>query len=147
MLSLKLLQSAQTFQPLWWKESKIFKVLFQVTPTNVDTGANPNPYVAGGDTCDLTQLFNTASSAPGELLPTFELVVIVRFLSNRAQGGAGNGNLYVYNFAPGTTLANGTMQIFTGAAAQTALTELAAGNYPANVLNDVIVGEAYFIVP
>ena len=39
------------------------------------------------------------------------------------------------------------MQIFTGAAAQTALTELSAGNYPAGFLNDVIQGEAYFIMP
>ena len=44
-------------------------------------------------------------------------------------------------------LNNGTMQVFTGAAAQAALTEMTAGNYVANVLNDTIIGEAFFAVP
>lgn len=147
MLAVKLQYSSQTLQPLDAQIRKFFHVLFTITPTNVDTPGNANPYPAGGDTLDLTQLFNLASSAPGTLLPTFENVVYVRVWSARAAGGANNANLYVYNFAPGTTLANGTLQIFTGAAAQTALTELSAGNYPAGVLNDVIQAEAVFVMP
>lgn len=147
MLSVKLQTSSSMGQPLAWKEGKIFKVLFLITPTNVNTGANANPYVAGGDTLDLTQLFNLTSSAPGLSLPTFEAVAKVEIQSARLQGGVGSAGLFLYQFAPGTTLANGTMQIFTGAAAQAALTELAAGNYPANVLNDVISAEAYFVMP
>ncbi len=147
MLSVKLQTSSQTGQPLIWKTDKILHVLFYITPTNVNTGNNANPYVAGGDTLDLTQLFNLASSAPGRILPTFELPVKVEIQSVRPQGAANNANEYIYSFAPGTTLVNGAMQIFTGAAAQTALTELAAGNYPAGVLNDTIQAEALFFVP
>lgn len=139
--------SSSMLQPLMWKEGKIFKVLFTITPTNVNSPGNANPYVAGGDTLDLTQLFSQAAGAPGSVAPTFESVAKVEIQSARAKGAANNGNLYVYSYAPGTNLTNGTMQIFTGAAAQTALTELTAGNYPAGVLNDVIQGEAYFVMP
>jgi hypothetical protein len=145
--TVKLQQSSSTQQPLWWKEGKIFKVLFTITVANTNSGANANPYVAGGDTLDLTQLFNTNSSAPGELLPTFEGVAKVVIQSNRGTLGTGYAGLFQYGYAPGTTLANGTLQVFTGAAAQAALTELTAGTYPANVLNDVIQGEAYFVMP
>ena len=144
-LSVKLQTSSQTGQPLHWKEGKIFKVLFIVTPTNVNSPGNANPYVAGGDTLDLTQLFNLLSSAPGLSLPTFELPVKIEIQSIRNAPGA--ANIFEYGYCPGTTLANGTMQVITGAAAQTALTELAAGNYPAGVLNDTIQAEAYFFVP
>jgi hypothetical protein len=147
MLSVAIQTSSKTLQPLYWKEGKIFKVLFIVTATNVNTPGNANPYVAGGDTLDLTQLFNLLSSAPGGVLPTFEGVAKVEFQSNRPAGAANNGNLYEYSYAPGTTLQNGTMQVFTGAAAQTGLTELAAGNYPAGVTTDVIQGEAQFVMP
>lgn len=145
MLSVAIQNSSSMKQPLYWKEGRIFKVLFTITPTNVNTGANANPYVAGGDTLDLTQLFNLLSSAPGNTLPTFESVVKVEIQSTKAAPGA--ANLFLYSFAVGTTLANGTMQVFTGAAAQTGLTELTAGNYPAGVLADTIQAEAYFMVP
>ena len=147
MLSLKLQYSASTQQPLIWREGKIFHVLGYITPTNVNTGANANPYVAGGDTLDLTQFFNLASSAPGMLLPTIEGVAKVEIVSFRAANAVGASGLYIYQYSPGTTLANGTMQIFTGAAAQSPLAELNAGNYPANVLNDVIQIEAMFVMP
>jgi hypothetical protein len=151
MLSVKLAQSSSMGQPLWWREGKIFHVLFYITATNVDSPGNANPYVAGGDTLDLTQLFNTASSAPGMLLPTFEEVADVRIKSARPVGAANNGNLFVYEYAPNPTaaspLAAGTMQVFTGAAAQTGLTELTPGNYPAGVLNDTIFAEALFVMP
>lgn len=147
MLAVKLQVSSQMQQPLAWKEGKIYKVLFIITPTNVNTGVNANPYVAGGDTLDLTQLFGLLAGAPGSVPPTFETVAKVEIQSARLAGGASSGNMFIYSFAPGTTLANGTMQILTGAAAQTALTELSAGQYPAGVLNDVIQGEAYFVMP
>jgi hypothetical protein len=146
MLSVKIQASSQTGQPLHWKEGKIFKVLFTITPTNVNSAGNANPYVAGGDTLDLTQLFASLSAgAPGGTLPTFEGVAKVEIQSFRA--APGTANEFLYQYCPGTTLANGTMQVLTGAAAQTALTELTAGNYPAGVLNDVIQGEAYFVMP
>lgn len=151
MLSVKLAYSSSMGQPLWWREGKIFHVLFNITPTNVDSPGNANPYVAGGDTLDLTQLFNTASSAPGMLLPTFENVADVRIHTQRPVGNAGSAVKYIYEYAPNPTaaspLADGTMQIFVSAAAAAPLEELAAGNYPANVLNDTILAHAYFVMP
>jgi hypothetical protein len=134
-------------QPLAWKDGKIFHVLFTITPTNVNTGANANPYIAGGDTLDLTQLVSLAGGAPGAALPTFESVALVTIQSSRPKLGTGYAGLYDYQYAPGAALNNGTMQIFTGGAAQSPFTELAAGNYPANVLNDTIIGHAYFVMP
>lgn len=147
MLAVQVQQSSQTGQPLFWKEGKMLKVLFTITPTNVNSPGNGNPYVAGGDTLDLSQLLSQLSVGPGWNLPGFDMPAKVEIQSTRPKGGAGSAGLFLYEFAPGTTLQNGTMQIFTGAAAQAALTELAAGNYPANVLNDVIQGEAYFPIP
>jgi hypothetical protein len=147
MLTVALQNSSQTGQPLWWKEGKILKVLFTITPTNVNTPGNANPYVAGGDTLDLTQLFNLASSAPGMNIPTYDLPAKIEIQSVRPKGGANSANLFIYEYAPGTTLANGTLQVFTGAAAQTGLTELTAGNYPAGVTTDTIQAEAYFVIP
>lgn len=147
MLSVKLQPSSSMGQPLYWKTGKIFHVLFTITATNVNTPGNANPYVAGGDTLDLTQLFSLLSSAPGNSLPTFETVAKCEVASFRPAGGASSANLFLYSFAPGTTLANGTLQVYTGAAAQTAPTELSAGNYPAGVLNDVIQGELMVVMP
>ena len=53
-------------------------------------------------------------------------------------------NLYVYNYALGTTQANGAIQIFTGAAAQTALTEYTSAAALTNPYNDSISFVAYF---
>lgn len=145
MLSVKIQQSSQTEQALQWKEGKMFKVLFTITPTNVNSPGNANPYVAGGDTLDLTQLFSLLSTSPGQLLPTFELSGKVEIQSNPPAPGP--STMFQYRYCPGTTLSNGTMQVITGAAAQSGLAELAAGNYPAAVLADVIQGEAYFIQP
>lgn len=51
---------------------------------------------------------------------------------------------YVYRFIPGTTNANGKIMVYTGAAAQSALTELSAGATPAGVSGDVIGFEAQY---
>lgn len=141
-LAVKLVASSSMGQPAISKEGRFFKVLFQITPTG--------NYAAGGDTLDLTQLFNLTSSAPGNTLPTFELPLKVDIISQRAQGGTGNGFQYLYKYSPGTSLANGAMQVYTAtSAAQTGFAEItgAPTAYPANVLNDVIIAEAYFMVP
>jgi hypothetical protein len=145
MLSVKLQTSSQMGQPLCWKTGKIFHVLFTITATNVNSSGNANPYVAGGDTLDLTQLFGLLAGSPGGVLPTFEGVAKCEINSFRPAPGSANS--YQYEYCPGTSLANGTMQVLTGAAAQTALTELTAGNYPAGVLNDTIQAEALFVMP
>jgi len=147
MLTLKVQTASSTLQPLTWKTGKMYHVLFTITPTNVNSPGNANPYVAGGDTLDLTQLNALLAGLPGQVLPTFEAVVKVEINSARLAGAAGESGLYVYQFSPGTALNNGTMQIFTGAAAQSPLAELAAGNYPAAVLSDVIQAEAIFVMP
>lgn len=56
-------------------------------------------------------------------------------------------NVFQYSYVPGSpaTLANGKMQTLTGAAAQSGLTDLSAGAYPAGVLTDVIAFEAIFL--
>ncbi len=138
-VQLKIQPASFTGQPLWWQEGKIFKVLF----TAILTGTYPT----NGDIADLLTLFNTTSSAPGLTLPTAEAVAKVELQSARTIGATGSAGLYLYQYAPGTTLSNGGIQVFTGAAAQSALAELSAGAYPANVLNDVISGEAYFVMP
>jgi hypothetical protein len=138
-LAIKLQTSSQMGQPLFWKEGKLFKVSFFIT-------ASGN-YPAGGDTLDLTALFGVLSSAPGLSLPSFELPMDVDIKSWRPAGGANSGNLFLYQFCPGTTLANGTMQVLTGAAAQTALTEFTAGAYPAGVTTDTIKAIASFVMP
>jgi len=148
MLTVQILASSQMEQPLQWKEGRIFKVLFQITPTNVDSPGNANPYVAGGDTLDLTQLFSLTGAAPGQLAPTFELLANLPIASNPSAPGA--ATLFLYRYCKGTSLKNGTMQVFESgveSGSQQALAELAAGNYPAAVLADTIVGEAYFVMP
>lgn len=147
MLAIAAQVSSSMQQPLAWKEGKIFKVLAIITPTNANSAGNANPYVAGGDTLDLTQLFGLLGGMPGQAAPTFESVAKVEIQSVRAKGAANSGNLFLYSYAPGSNLTNGTMQVFTGAAAQTALTELAAGNYPAGVTTDTIQVEIYFVMP
>jgi len=145
MLSIKLQVSSQMAQPIIRREGKIFKVNFIITPTNVNSPGNGNPYVAGGDTLDMTQLFNLLSSSPGQVLPSFETPIEVRLRSQpNAPGPAAE---FKYRFCQGATLQTCTMQVLTGAAAQSGLTELSAGNYPAGVLADVIVGTAEFLMP
>jgi len=113
--------------------AKSIKVLFTITASG--------SYPANGDTLDLTALFALAAGAPGSMVPTAALPLKVDIKSNK---GTAQANLFVYNYLPGTTLANGKMQIYTGAAAQTGLTEFAAGAYPAGVTGDVIQGEVLF---
>lgn len=138
-LSVKLQNTPVTGQPLWWKEGKIFKVLFTITATG--------NYVTGGDTLDLTQLFNLASSAPGMNLPTFENVIKVEIQSGRSAPGP--SAQFVYQYCQGTTLANGTMQVFQSAGGAAPLAEIGAVAYAglSNFATEVIQAEAYFAQP
>jgi hypothetical protein len=127
-------------QPLIEKHPKTLHVFFSVKLTNGTTN-----YVAGGETIDLTQLFGTGG-LPGYSFPTASLPEKVEMQSVLPTASPQTG-LFEYQYVPGTTLANGKIQVFTGAAAQSALTELANGNYPAGVLADQIEGELVLPMP
>lgn len=91
-------------------------------------------YVTAGDTLSFAGL---------DIIKSGQIPLRVEIYSNRPTSSP-QTNLYFYNYAPGTSQANGKMQVFTGAAAQTALTELSAGAYPAGVTGDVIGFHAVF---
>lgn len=60
-----------------------------------------------------------------------------------AAGISASGFRFV--FVPGTTQANGVLQVFTGSAAQSASAELSAGAYPAGLTGAVLIFRATFI--
>lgn len=82
-------------------------------------GAAPGTYPTGGYTVSFADSNIKASRVPKEVT---------------IHGRAG----YVYTFIPGTTNADGKVMVLTGAAAQSPLTELAAGATPAGVSGDTI---------
>jgi hypothetical protein len=128
-------------EPLIQKEAKMLHIFFSVVLTNGTTN-----YVAGGEVLDLTQFFGTGG-LPGYSYPTASLPEKVILDSIKPAGSAQSAAEFIYSYAPGTTLANGKIQVFTGAAAQAGLAELSNGNYPAGVLGDVIEGEVYLPIP
>lgn len=144
MLALALDFSSQTAQPLCWQEGKAFHCIGTITVTNVNSGANATPYIPGGEFLDLTQFFNLASSGPGMLLPTIELPMLVDVYSQQLASPVPAATLQLYRFNKGTTLANGTLQVFPSGTPQI---ELATGNYGAAVLADVIKIHARFVMP
>ena len=92
-------------------------------------------YPAGGDILDLSgTAFGDAVKALGPPLDVD--------LKSFASGGVSG---FCYDYRPGTSSALGKIQMFTGAAAQSALTEFTAGAYPAGALADSILGRAIFI--
>ena len=100
----------------------------------VAVSASPATYTTSGIACDLSPL-NPISGQPP---------IYVEVFSNPAAGTA-RANLYQYAYLPGTSISNGLLQVFTGAAAQTGLTELTgAGAIPAGVSGDTIQVIAYF---
>lgn len=134
--SLALQTASSTGQPIGIDEGqKTFRIFFQFKLT----GSNP---AAQFDTFDLTQLFALSVGGPGSSLTTGSLPIKVEFQS--ALASAPGANLFMYDWIPGTTLLNGGVAVYTGAAAQTGLTLLSAGAYPAGVLSDLIQGEAIF---
>lgn len=131
--NLALRTSSNTGQPISpSSDGRTFRIFFSFKLTG--------NYATAGDTLDLTQLFSTSAAPPGFTAPA----ALPEKVQLRSVQTPGPTNLFVYSFAPGTTLANGKVQVFTGAAAQTALTELSAGAYPAGVTGDLIEGEAIF---
>ena len=114
-----------TGQPLIEKHPKTIHFFGRVVLSNA-----PGNYAAGGDVLDLNGLL-----PPGYNFPSNGLPEKVEIQSIKSPGAT---SLFVYNFALGTTMSNGKIQVFTGAAAQSGLAELANGNYPAVVLADVI---------
>lgn len=103
-----------------------YEVYGTITPTG--------NYATGGDTLSFASQDQIKSSS----LPT-QVEIYSAHSTTTPQT-----NMFVYNYAPGTSQANGKMQVFTGAAAQTALTELSAGAYPAGVTADTIQFHATF---
>lgn len=123
---------AGSFQGVDNGQALIF-LYFTVTAANA-----PANYNAGGDTLNFI-----ASSAIADFIKSGRPPLQCTIWSQKAGGGSG----FVYGFTPAAanpSAANGKMQVFTGAAAQSPLTELANGNYPAGVLGDTIVGCAVF---
>lgn len=99
--------------------------LFNVLGT-IAIGASPGTYPTGGFTLALNDPLIKSSRLP--------IWVDIKGV---------NGFVYVY--VPGTTTANGKLKILTGAAAQSALTELSAGATPAGVSGDTIQIWARFL--
>lgn len=90
-------------------------------------------YVAGGD------LISWLLDA----LKTGYIPVQVQFFSQSAAAGHSG---YQYYWRPGTTLANGKIQVeTTGNGAGNPLQELAAGAYPAAITGDTIAFAAVFL--
>lgn len=126
-------------QPMIEKKGKALHIFIQVKLTNTVN------YPTGGDTLDLTAIFST-TGLPGYNFPTSSSVEKLELQSVLGTGTAQTG-LFLYSYVPGTTLANGKIQVFTGAAAQSPLAELSAGVYPAGVLQDIIEGELIIPIP
>ncbi len=102
-----------------------------VQPQNIDatgvivwvlgSAAFSGSYVTGGDTLDLSQQ---------PLIPTTQPPIQLT-----VQGQSG----YTYVFIPGSALNNGKVKIYSAGQ-----TEVAAGAYPAAVVNDVVTFQGAF---
>lgn len=98
----------------------------------ISVSVSPATYTAGGVACSFSNLDQVKASAS----PTKVYV-----MSQKASGASG----YVYAFIPGDSQDTGKLQVFTGSAAQSPLTELTDGSaIPAAVSGDTIVFEALF---
>jgi hypothetical protein len=80
-------------------------------------------------------------SLAGTQLTSDAIPLWVEIQSNVKTTGAGgtpNTNQFIYSYAPGTDMTNGKIQVWTGAAAQTALTELSNGSaFPTDTIQYV----------
>lgn len=90
-------------------------------------------YAAGGAVVDITGF----SYGVGKSVPAMGVPLLVHLESQPLVASAAAA-LYVYTWLRGSTLKNGQMQIFTGAAAQSGLAELSNGAVPAGVIADHI---------
>ena len=90
-------------------------------------------YATGGDTLDLTAV----TGAPGVTLPpTSQLPLLVE-----VKGQAG----YDYEYAAGTSQANGKLLVRQCAGSGNPQAELSSGAYPAGVTGDTIIARASFL--
>ncbi len=97
-------------------------------------------YTTGGDTLN----FYSATYPPGG--PNLPATKVPREVVIQSAATAGVSG-YVYAYRPGTTPANGLMQVFgTGTSTQLPLNEIPGSPtaYPAAVTGDTIIGRAYF---
>jgi hypothetical protein len=86
---------------------------------------------------------DTMSLAGNDSIKSSSVPTRVEIFETPPAGTAASG--YVFNFCPGTTQANGVVEILTGAAAQSPLTELTqASAYPAGLTGAVIQFKAWF---
>lgn len=88
-------------------------------------------YPALGDTLDFTGL--------GDAIKSSQPPLVIVIQSTNPAGSSG----YVYAGLPGTTQANGKMQVLVGAAGGPS-TDLGAVAYPAGITGDIITGYALF---
>jgi len=93
--------------------------------------ANPDTYASNGLTLDFTRIASGSPTVKASRVP-------MRVDINAPSG-------YVYQYVNGTTARDGKIKILTGAAAQSALTELTNGAaIPAGVSGDTINFRAAF---
>lgn len=100
--------------------AQMFHIYGTITPTGT--------YPTGGDTLSFASLDQVKSD---------NVPVQGEIWSGRPTSSAQTA-LYLYSYVPGTSVANGKMQVFTGAAAQSGLAEFSTAAYPAGVTADVI---------
>lgn len=107
---------------------------YEIVHFTVAVNANPATYTTGGNVCSFSGFDQIKATSPATRILCW----------SQPAAASPNTSEFVYSILPGTTLANGVFQVFTGAAAQSALTELSAGAVPAGVSGDTIVGVAWF---
>jgi len=104
--------------------------------------------LAAGDIVVLTGLTTTAALNGTVLTVLAGSLTATAFTANLTHGnivsGAETGFCNIQSYASGLPF-QGNLQIFTGAAAQSALAELSTGNTPAAVSGDQIVFESHFL--
>lgn len=110
---------------------KVERLYFTVVAANAPANYPGTP----GDVLDFTQI--------GEGVKSSAAPIFVQIQSARSAGNSGYFYEYIPNAAP--TQANGKMQVMQCGGAAAPLADIGAGNYPAGVLGDTIVGYADFL--
>jgi len=93
-------------------------------------------YVSGGDTLNFLTAGTTQGGMGADAIKSLSLPQFSTVLEAPVAGTPGTG--YTFLYSPGTTQANGKVQLFNGT------TELAAGAYPAGVTGAVVRGRFEF---
>ncbi len=106
---------------------------FSIVASNLVNGG----YVAGGDPLSFAGVTDFLKTGYAPLGP----VSIVS--QSAAQGHSG----YQYYYRPGNpaSLSNGKMQVLVPQGSGVAMAEIAAGAYPAAIINDTIIASAQFV--